>query len=411
MVQFRVLIGAQSNTDIMVGMVSDFSGKTYLDYAASTPVAHEVLAAMLPYFSDIFGNASSVHRYGQKAEAAIEVAREKVAKAIGCNPKEVVFTSGGTESNNLAIRGTALARRERTGANHILISPVEHPAALATARQLGTLHGFEVEMIPVTEFGEALPDVIEQRLRPTTALVSVIYGNNEIGTLNPLEEIGDRCQRAGVPLHTDAVQAAAHLPIDLRRLPVNLLSIGAHKFYGPKGVGALFIREGNDILPTQTGGGHEFGLRAGTSNTPLIVGLAEALTYTTETIIPNRHALSSLRDHLIQSVVETIPDSQLTGHPTLRLPNHASFVFQHVDGNELLMLLDASGFACSSGSACKSGNPEPSQVLLSLGLSPDWALGSLRITLGLETQEDDIDRLTNVLPALVESCRMMEQAS
>lgn len=392
---------------IMVGMVSDFSGKTYLDYAASTPVAEEVMAAMLPFFTNRFGNPSSTHSFGQSAEAGIERARATVAELLNCTPQEVIFTSGGTESNNLAIRGTALARREKTGADHILISPVEHPAAATTAQQLADMFGFELELLPVDETGRVSPQAVQERLRPSTALVSIIYGNNEIGTINPIQQIARVCREAEIPLHTDAVQAAAHLSIDVAELGVSLLSIGAHKFYGPKGVGALFISKGTPILPTQTGGSHESGLRAGTSNTPLIVGLAKALETTRASLPKVNPALISLRDQLIQSILQTVPDSLLTGHARERLPNHASFAFRHVDGNELSMLLDAHGFACSSGSACKSGSPEPSRTLLAMGLTHEWALGSIRVSLGRATEPADVDRFVQTLPLLVEAARRL----
>jgi cysteine desulfurase len=381
------------------------NSKIYLDYAATTPVDERVLASMLPYFSQNYGNPSSIHIYGQQAEAALEEAREKVAKFLNCNTQEIIFTSCGSESDNLALRGAAWAAMESRSAKRLLISPVEHHAVSRTAQQLAELFGFEVETLPVDETGRVSPSDVKKRLRGDTALVSVMYANNEIGTINPIAEIGAICQERGIPFHTDAVQAGGYLPVNVKALGVDLLSLGAHKFYGPKGVGVLFVRQGTPLEPAQTGGGQEFGYRAGTQNVPYIVGLAEAFELAqVEREERNKHLLA-LRDHLIGAVLESIPDSKLTGHADDRLPNHASFVFNHVDGNQLLMMLDVEGFACSSGSACKTGNPEPSDVLMAIGLTPAWALGSLRVTLGTHTSAKDIERFLAVLPGLVEKAR------
>jgi cysteine desulfurase len=380
--------------------------KVYLDYAATTTVDPRVLKVMLPYFSQIFGNSSSVHTYGQQAESALEEARLSVASGLNCEPDEVVFTSCGTESDNLALRGTAFARRGLTNADHILISPVEHHAVSKTAQQLARLHGFEVEYLPVDETGMVDPTVVAERVRPTTALVSVIYANNEIGTINPISEIGKICHDRGVPLHTDAVQAAAFLPVDVKELNVNLLALGAHKFYGPKGVGVLYVRKGTPIVPVLTGGGQESGLRAGTHNIPYIVGLAEAFKLTQSEREQRIATVQPLRDRIIGHVMEEIPNTHLTGEINQRLPNHASFVFQGVDGNALLMLLDVEGFACSSGSACKTGDPEPSDVLTALGLTRDWALGSLRVTLGAATTPAEVESFLAILPSVVERARL-----
>src|SRR3972149_6133714 len=341
------------------------SHKIYLDYAATTPVDPRVIDAMLPYFGQVFGNPSSVHRLGQQSEAALETARETVAQLLNCQPNEIVFTSCGTESDNLALRGVALAARRDRGAQHILISPVEHHAVSNTAAQLAELHGFEVELLPVDANGMVHPDEVAGRLRPNTAVVSVIYANNEIGTINPLAEIGEICAEHGVPFHTDAVQAAAYLEVDGEKQHVNLMSIGAHKFYGPKGVGALFIRQGTAI----------------------------------------RHPRP---DPLIGQVLEKTPHSRLPGPPPPRLPNHASFVFAGIDGNALLMMLDLEGFACSSGSACKTGDPEPSEVLTALGLSRSWALGSLRVSVGRRTASNEIGGFCHALPDVVARLRAGE---
>ncbi len=379
--------------------------RVYLDYAATTPVDERVVQAMLPYFDVVFGNPSSIHAYGQRAEAALEEARHSVAERMHCSPEEIIFTSCGSESDNLALRGVALAARQLRRANHILISPVEHHAVSRTAQQLAEVYGFNVEHLRVDTNGIVDPDEVARKIRKDTAIVSVIHANNEIGTINPIAEIGAICREVDVPFHTDSVQGAAHLATDVQALNVDLLSIGAHKFYGPKGVGALYVRKGIPIIPVQTGGGQEHGLRAGTHNVPLIVGLAEAFRLAQAERQSRTEHLLPMRDRLIGHILEEIPETRLTGHPTQRLPNHASFVFHHVDGNTLLMLLDSEGFACSSGSACKTGNPEPSEVLIALGLTHDWALGSLRVTLGKATNAEDIDAFLRVLPKVVQKAR------
>lgn len=379
--------------------------RIYLDYAATTPVDPRVLERMLPYFSEIYGNPSSIHLYGQQADAALEAARETVAGILKCSSDELIFTSCGSESDNLALRGVALAARRDKNARHLLISPVEHHAVSRTAEQLENLEGFELEYLPVDRTGQVNPEDVALRLRPDTALVSVIYANNEIGTINPIAEIGAVCRQRGVPFHTDAVQAGAYLHLDVEALNTDLLSIGAHKFYGPKGIGALYIRRDIPIVPIQTGGSQERGLRAGTSNIPLIVGLAEALRLADNERQSRTASLSLLRDQLITTILNEIPDAALTGHPEQRLPNHASFVFKSVDGNLLLSMLDNAGFACSSGSACKTGDPEPSEVLLALGYAHQWALGSLRVTLGKSSDREQIEAFLAALPDLVQRNR------
>jgi len=379
----------------------------YLDYAATTPVDPRVLKAMLPYFNDTFGNPSSIHRYGQQAEAAVESARETVAASLGCRPDEIVFTSCGSESDNLALRGTALAMWEKTGANWILTSRAEHHAVSKTAEQLENHYGFQVEWLATDGAGKVSPQTVEKAVCKDTAIVSVMYANNEIGTINPVAEIAAVCRAHNVPFHTDAVQAAAYLPVDVRSLGVDLMSLGAHKFYGPKGVGVLYVRKGTPVFPLQTGGGQEFKLRAGTQNVPYIVGFAEALRLTVEEREERIALVRPLRDRIIGTILEEIPDSRLTGHPSTRLPNHCSFVFRGVDGNLLLTLLDAVGFACSSGSACKTGNPELSEVMVAIGLSPEWGLGSLRVTLGTATTPVDVDAFLKALPGLVENARKL----
>lgn len=383
------------------------SSRVYFDYAATTPIDPLVLASMQPYFDQLFGNSSSIHFWGQEAEAALEDSRESVAKLLNCQPKEIIFTSCGTESDNLALRGCALAAKKRSNAGHILISSVEHHAVSQTAMQLQRLFGFQVEFIPVDSTGMVDPQDVSSRIRPDTCLVSVIHANNEIGTINPISEIGLICHKRGVLFHTDAVQSAAHLPIEVDSLHVDLLSIGAHKFYGPKGVGALYIRQGTPIEPTQTGGGQEFNLRAGTHNIPYIVGLAKAFEIAQQSLQSRGQKVTTMRDYIIGTVLEAIPASHLTGHPTQRLPNHASFIFDGVDGNTLLMMLDVAGFACSSGSACKTGNPEPSEILLAMGIEPRKALGSLRITLDQSTSSSDVQALFEILPTIVDQNRKL----
>jgi len=382
----------------------------YLDYAATTPLEPRVLEVMLPFFNVAFGNPSSAHYYGREAEAAIDSARGTVANALNCNIDEIVFTSCGTESDNLALRGVVFATRMKRNANHVLISPVEHHAVSHTAIQLAELHGIDIEFLPVDQYGRVDPTDVQKRLRSDTAIVSIIYGNNEIGTINPIKEIGEICREKQIPFHTDAVQAGSFLSLDVRKLNVDLLSIGAHKFYGPKGIGGLYISKGTSIMPEITGGNQEFGLRAGTHNVPYIVGLAEALSLAQKGCEIHLKKIINMRNGLIEAVLENIPDCQLTGHPTERLPNHASFVFEGVDGNKLLMMLDVEGFACSSGSACKTGDPKPSSVLLAMGFPSQVALGSLRVTLGINTTEEHISRFANVLPKLVQQNRQLSSA-
>jgi cysteine desulfurase len=379
----------------------------YLDHAATTPVDPRVLDAMLPYFTEVYGNPASIHTFGKRAEFALDTARQTLAEVLSCSDKEVVFTSGGSESDNLALRGIALAAREQRSANHILTTKIEHPAVTKTAEQLSAVYGFEVEYLPVDQFGRVDPADIEQRLREDTALVSIMYVNNEVGTINPIPEIGAICQRNKVPLHTDAVQAAAYLPIDVDHLQVDALSIGAHKLYGPKGSGALYLRAGTPILPALTGGSQEFGLRAGTSNIPYIVGLAEAMRLAHEERGKRVQHLLPLRTRIIDQVITTIPEAELTGHPDQRMPNHTSFVFKNVDGNALIAALDIDGYACSSGSACKTGDPEPSAVLTVLGYDREMALGSLRVTLGSHTTQQDVEEFLAVLPGLISRNRQL----
>jgi cysteine desulfurase len=380
----------------------------YLDYAATTPLDPRARSRMLPFFDEAYGNPSSAHSWGQQAEAALEQSRARISANLGCEADELVFTSGGSESDNLALRGAAFAARQGRAANHILISPVEHPAVLETARQLQRLHGFELEFLPVDGFGRVEPGDLAERLRPDTAVVSVIYGNNEIGSVNPISELGILCRQQGIPFHTDALQAVAQLELRVGELPVDLLSIGAHKFYGPKGVGALYVRRATPMIPIQTGGPHERGWRAGTSNVPLIVGMSEALEVVAERRGTDIQEFGKLKDRIVDFVSGSLPGALLTGHPTERLPNHASFVFEGLDGNQLLAALDLAGFACSSASACKTGEPEPSEVLLAIGLDPRLATSSLRVTVGRQTTSAEVEAFLTGLAEAVSRLRVVE---
>ncbi len=379
----------------------------YLDYAATTPVDQRVLDAMMPYFRENYGNPSSVHWLGQKAETALDAAREKVAAVLRCEPEEIIFTSCGTESDNLALRGAMMARRNASDETWILTSKTEHHAVSKTAEQLEKQYDFQLEWLDIDEHGGVTPESLSKAICNNTALASLMLANNEIGTINPIADLAKIAKANNILFHTDAVQAAAYLDVNVEKLGVDLMSLGGHKFYGPKGVGALYVRKGTKLLPHMTGGGQEAGQRAGTQNVPYIVGFAEALRLAAEEREARTAHVKPLRDHIIGQVLESIPDSQLTGHPENRLPNHASFVFKDVDGNLLLQMLDSAGFACSSGSACKTGNPEPSEVITSLGYSRDWALGSLRITLGVDSTPEHIDSFLNTLPGLIEKARKL----
>lgn len=378
----------------------------YLDHSATTPMAPEVLAAMQPFLSDDYGNASSIHSYGRDAAAALDEAHLVVGCAIGARASEIIFTGCGTESDNLAIRGVAFAARKQGKGNHLITTPVEHHAVEGTVQQLHDLFGFEMTLLPVDQYGRVDPDDLRKAIRPDTVLASVMLANNEVGTLQEIAAMGAICRAYGVPFHTDAVQAPAYLPVDVNALNVDLLALSAHKFYGPKGVGVLYLRDGISYVPTLTGGGHERGRRPGTVNVAGAVGAAAALKYVARERATQAARLQILRDKLIAGVLARVPDAQLSGHPTDRLAHHTSFVFKAVDGEALLMSLDVEGIACSTGSACTSGNPEPSPILLAMGLPHEWALGGLRITLGYQTTQADIDRVIEVLPMCVERVRL-----
>jgi cysteine desulfurase len=377
----------------------------YLDHAATTSVHPQVLEAMLPYFSERYGNASSIHSLGREARRGLEEARATVAGILDCAGDEIVFTSGGTESDNLAIRGVSWVNRKR--GDHIITSSVEHHAVSHTCEQMERQFGFEVTYLPVDEYGLVDPREVERAISETTILISIMYANNEVGTVEPIAEIGEIARRRGIPFHTDAVQAAGALSLDVQELNVDLLSLSAHKFYGPKGVGLLYVREGVGVLPIQTGGGHERGLRSGTENVAGIVGLATALKLAEERREEEGSRLAALRDDLVERVLSSVDHCLLLGHPQRRLPNNANIAFEYVEGEGILVGLDVEGIAASSGSACSTGSTDPSHVLLAMGVRPDLARGAIRMALGRENTDADVDRVLEVLPAIVERLRAM----
>ncbi|MEA3339858.1 MAG: cysteine desulfurase family protein [Chloroflexota bacterium] len=379
--------------------------RIYMDYSATTPTDPRVVEAMSPYWNEIFANDESSHAFGQAAASALEEARQTVADVLDCRPSEIVFTASGTESDNLALRGAAWAARQSGRGNHIVTTTIEHHAVGHTADQLHDLFGFEVTRVPVDERGRAAPDDVAAAIRPDTALVSVMMANNEVGTVQSMVKIGRICRERGVLFHTDAVQAAGRLPLELDDMNVDLLALSAHKFYGPKGVGLLYVRRGTTLVPALTGSGHERGRRPGTSNVAGAVGLATALRLAEEERIVEAARLRRLRDQLIAGVLTAIPESRLTGHPTTRLPHHASFAFHGVEGEALVLNLDLAGIAVSSGAACDEGEAEPSFVLKAMGIPRDWGIGSLRITLGRANDEADVARVLEALPPIVERLR------
>ncbi len=380
----------------------------YLDYSATTPTDPRVVEAMAPYWSECFGNTLSVHLWGQEAATALERARGTVAEILGCRPMEIVFTACGTEADNLALRGAAWAARKAGRGNHLVTTPVEHHAVGHTVEQLRDVFGFEVTFLPVDGHGQVDPDDVAAAIRPDTVLVSVIMANNEVGTVQPMVRIGRVCRERGVLFHTDAVQAAGRLPLEVDEMNVDLMALSAHKFYGPKGVGILYVRRGVELVPAITGGGHERGYRPGTVNVAGAVGLATALQLAEAERVAEGLRLRRLRDRLIEGVLASIPDVRLTGHPQQRLPHHASFAFRGVEGDSLVVALDVEGFAVSSGAACAGGEAEPSFVLQAMGLPREWGIGALRVSLGRATTEADVDALLEALPPIVAHLRASE---
>lgn len=374
----------------------------YLDHSSTTPVRVEVLEAMLPWFSEEFGNPSSVHRAGSRAAAALTAARRSIAGMLGAKPEEIIFTGSGSEGANMSLRGIALARREATGADRIVISAIEHKAVIVTAEQLRDHFGFGLTVLPVD--GDGLVSVADFEAALAggdVAAASVHYANNEIGVIEPIGELAAVARAHKVPLHTDAVQAAGRLPLDVQALGVDALSIAGHKFYAPKGVGALWLRKGTPFLPMITGGSHEGGQRAGTENVPLIVGMAKALEIAEAERAAEMVRLQMLRDQLIDGVLESAAGARLTGARAPRLPHHASFVFPGVEAEGVLIALDMAGIAASSGSACTSASQAPSHVLTALGLTSEEAVGGLRLTLGRSSDAQAVARVLDVLPEIV----------
>ncbi|HTI15918.1 MAG TPA: cysteine desulfurase NifS [Dictyobacter sp.] len=373
----------------------------YLDHASTTALDPRVLDSMMPYFTAEYGNASSIYTLGRHAMQAIDHARDQVAEILHSRPTEIAFVGCGSESDNLAMKGIAFASQKK--GNHIITTPIEHHAVLHTCDYLGRF-GFNTTYLPVDEYGRVDPDDVARSITDQTVLVSVMYANNEVGTIEPIAEIGRICRARKIPFHVDAVQAAGSLPLDVTALNVDLLSLSAHKFHGPKGVGVLYARQGVRILPQLQGGSQERGRRAGTENVAGIVGAATALQLAYEEMPEVTQRLKRLRDRLITGVLE-VPGSRLTGHPTDRLPNNASFAFENIEGESILLNLDLLGIAASTGSACTSGSVDPSHVLLAMGLSEEWVRGSLRLTLGKENTDEDIERVISVLPGIIARLR------
>jgi cysteine desulfurase len=373
----------------------------YLDYAATTPVDPRVVAAMQPYFSQRFGNAGSVHQFGQAARAAVDEARAAVARLIGADPAEIVFTSGATEANTTAILGAVWASQHATP--HVITAATEHHAVLEPCRWLAE-RGAAVTVLPVDGYGLVDPDAVRRALRPQTALITIMHGNNEIGTLGPVAEVAAIARDAGVLFHTDATQSAGIVPIDVRALGVDLLSLSAHKRYGPKGVGALYIRRGVTLPPLLRGGSQERGRRAGTENTPGIVGFGVAAALAQAAMADEAARIAALRDRLAAGLA-ALPGARLNGHPTRRLPGIVNVSFADADSESLLLALDLEGFAASSGSACTSGTLEPSHVIAALGVPAAYAAGTVRFSLGRWSTEDDVDALLDVFPRILASVR------
>lgn len=380
--------------------------RVYADHAATTPLHPAAREAMLPFLEHNFGNPSSIHRAGQEAARAVAEARASVAALIGADEREIIFTSGGTEADNLAIFGAAYSSLRRNGADEIITSSVEHHAVLTACEELGR-RGFRVTLLPVDAHGVVDPDAAADAISHRTILVSVMHANNEVGTLQPIEKIGAVCRERGVLFHTDAVQTVGHLPVDVSDMPVDLLSMSAHKLYGPKGVGALYVRKGVKLAPLLYGGGHEKGLRSGTENVPGIVGFGAAAQAAKQEMGSEAIRLVSLRDRLLEELPQRLPAAVVSGHPSQRLPGLASFCIEGVEGESLLLALDEEGIAASSGSACTTGSLEPSHVLLAMGVEPDLARGHLRLSLGRGNTDQDIAYLLEVVPRVAENLRRM----
>lgn len=385
----------------------------YLDHSATTPVSPTVIEAMLPYWTQTYGNAASSHTHGRNAQLGLEKARRTIAEILGARyPNEIIFTGCGSESDNLALRGVMCAARQAGQGNHLITSCIEHEAVLATAVQLRDTFGFDLTIIGVDQYGRVNPDEIQAAIRPDTALISIMAANNEIGTLQPLQEIGQIARQNNILFHTDAVQAATSITWQLQNMPIDLLSLSPHKFYGPKGVGILYLRDGLTLMPSQTGGGQENGRRAGTTNVPLAVGAATALQEAHQNHNAHQQHCQTLRDTLIEGILSAFSsgECQLTGHPTQRLPHHASFAFQNLTGSDILMHLDMANICGSSGSACSAGNPKPSHILKAIGLDETWARGGLRLTVGQQNTTEEIEYVINSIPTAIQNLRAFTTA-
>ncbi|ANZ44415.1 cysteine desulfurase NifS [Cloacibacillus porcorum] len=382
--------------------------EVYLDNSATTKVDPRVTEAMLPYFSEKYGNPNSLHKFGREARTAIDNARAQVASLINAKPTDIIFTGAGSEADNLAIKGAAWALKEKGKGSHIITSAIEHHAILDTVRWLGKM-GFEYTILPVDDKGFVSPADLEAAIRPDTILATIMFANNEIGTIQPIKELGEVCRRHGVMFHVDGVQAAGHIKVDVEQLPIDMMTMAAHKMYGPKGLGALYVRRGVKLIPTLHGGGQEFGLRSGTENVPGIVGFGVAAEIAKERLERgDDKKLAQLRDYFIDGVLSRIPESHLTGAAgDARLPFHTSFTVKYIEGEGMLLLLDAAGIAASSGSACTSGSLEPSYVLLATGLDHTTAHGSVRLTMSHDTTKEDIDYVLEKFPEIVEKLRAM----
>ena len=379
--------------------------KVYLDNAATTKVRDEVVEAMLPYFTEYFGNPSSLHLFAREAGKGLDTARAQVAKALNAKPEEIIFTGGGSESDNMVLRGIPEAYKKK--GKHVITSAVEHHAVLHTLEAMEKEGRVEVTYLPVDEYGMVTAEQVEKAIRSDTVLVSIMFANNEVGTIMPIEQIGETCKKHGVLFHTDAVQAVGHVPVDVEKMHIDLLSLSGHKFDGPKGVGALYVRKGVRIPALILGGAQERRKRAGTENVPGIVGMGKAIELATAELEDNAAKMKVLRDRLIFGIPARIPDVKLNGHPTERLPNNVNFSIRFIEGESILLMLDLNGIAASSGSACTSGSLDPSHVLLAMGLSHEVAHGSLRLTLSEFTTPEEIDYVLDTLPPIVEKLRAM----
>ncbi len=374
----------------------------YMDYAATTPVRKEVLDEMLPFFSENFGNPSSLHTFGQKAKNAVEAAREKVALSIGATPDEIVFTSGGTESDNFAVKGVAFAKQDK--GRHIITSAIEHHAVLEPCRFLEK-SGFEITRLPVDYRGLIDPSDVKKAIKNETVLISIMHGNNEIGTIQPIKEIGAIARERGIIFHSDVVQTLGRMPLNVDAFNLDLVSASGHKIYGPKGVGFIYIRKGTRITPFMHGGEQERGRRASTHNVPGIIGLGKAAELALLDLDKETIRITALRDKLIRGILDNIEGTRLNGHPAQRLSNNVHVSIDYVEGESLLLYLDMEGIACSTGSACSSASLEPSHVLTATGVSPDTAYGALRFTLGRDTTEEDVNYVIETLPGIVKRLR------